>query len=115
MTALEVHADKKTPSWLAWSKSSAKASSAPQNASHATAPASAATGAMSSMISEGGAAKLVRILSELGDGKGREREREREREMDKERGKAAVGMARDTSAVPAVIVGAVEDDWPLYS
>ncbi|KAK4701835.1 serine/threonine-protein kinase OSR1/STK39, partial [Phenoliferia sp. Uapishka_3] len=54
-----------------------------------------------------GGEAMAKVPSDLGEG--------RERERDKERGKAAVGMSREGTAVPKVILGAVKDDWPLYS
>ncbi|KAL8276680.1 hypothetical protein RQP46_010948 [Phenoliferia psychrophenolica] len=98
--------------WLSRSKSiitggpSSASSSASTNLMTPSGSSDGASIASSSGASMGGL-KLMKVWSDAG--------REREREKDKERGKEAVGMTRDHTAVPKVILGAVKDDWPLYS
>ena len=94
---------KKGPSlgWLSRSKSLMSGPTPPPApGSAAMTPTSSSEGSTSA--GGGGFNKLSRVWSDAG------------REREKERGKEAVGMLRDYTAVPKVILGAVKDDWPLY-
>ena len=101
---LEGH--KKSGSSLAWlSRSKSIITGGPPSASASSvsmSPSGSSDGSSSTNLEVG--VKLTKVKSDAG----------RERERDKERGKEAVGMLRDLTSFPKVILGAVKDDWPLY-
>lgn len=63
-------------------------------------------------------AKLSRVASELGEkvmpDKDKDKDKDKEKEKEKDKGKN-ISHGENVALAPKVILGAVKDDWPLYS